>query len=221
MAQYSIYVQNNSGFPKSYVLFMQPPTVVATGGQPLVYSNAWVTFSGILSGSFDHVQYTDHTFAFWGTAQTPVAPGTTVNQGGTSSVDTAQQDSINFIGTAAPGQGIGFGPVSHGGALTGSYRIIAANDFTAASGYLFGLARPGNIPGIASPVASFVAEPNDTFNITPVIQFYVADGAYTPGQVIDFTTTSTKAGHIDFTGLPQTTAVVTQDTNGSFSVSYS
>jgi hypothetical protein len=40
MATYNIMVSNSSGFAKSYVLFMQPPTVVGTGGQPTVYSNA-------------------------------------------------------------------------------------------------------------------------------------------------------------------------------------
>jgi hypothetical protein len=220
MAQYTIYVNNESGYAKSYVVFMQPPQVTATGGQPTVYANAWVTFNGILSGGQDNLTYTDQTYAYWGTAQMPVAPGTTMGQGGTALVNTAQQTSVTFVGTASQGSGIGFLPPVAGGAMTGSYRIIANSDFTQANGYMFGLARPGNIPTIASPVATFVAEPNDTFNITPVIKFYVADGAYTPGEIIDFSTTSTSAAEVNFTGLPQTSAVVTQNSNGSFTVQY-
>jgi hypothetical protein len=216
MATYTIRVLNSSGFAKSYVIFMQPPTVASTGGQPIVYSNAWVTFNGIQPGSTDTVMYTDETFAYWATATTPVAPGTTMGQSGVAAVDTTQQDSVPFIGTIPTG----FGPLTHGGAMTGSYRIIASGDFNASNGYLFGLARPGNVPGIPSPVASFLAEPNDTFNVTPVINFYVADGAYTPGEIIDYTTVSTNALNVNFTGRAQSHVVVTQDSGGNFSPQY-
>jgi hypothetical protein len=216
MATYTIRVLNSSGFAKSYVVFMQPPVVSATGGQPTVFSNAWVTFNGVTNGSSDYVTYTDQTFAYWATAITPVAPGTTMGQSGVAAVDVTAQDSVPFIGSVPTG----FGAVTAGGAMTGSYRIIAQSDFNASNGYLFGLARPGNIPGIPSPVATFVAEPNDTFNVTPVINFFVADGAYTPGEIIDYTTASTNAGTVSFTGLAQTNAVVTQATDGSFSTQY-
>lgn len=216
MATYDIRVLNNSGYAKSYVLFMQPPQVSSTGGQPVIYTNAWVTFNGIQPSGTDHVTYTDSTFAYWATATMPVAPGTTMGQSGFAAVDVSQQDSVPFIGTTP----IGFGTVTPGGAMTGSYRIIASGDFNASNGYLFGLARPGNIPNIPSPVATFLAEPNDTFNITPVVNFYVADGAYTPGEIIDYTSVSTNAGSVSFTGRSQTNAVVTQGANGLFSTQY-
>lgn len=215
MATYTIKVLNSSTFTKSYVLFMQPPQVTSTGGQPVVYTNAWVTFSGIQPNSTDTVVYTDSTFAYWATATMPVGPGTTMGQSGFAAVDTTAQDSVPFIGTPT-----GFGPVTPGGAMSGSYRIIASSDFTASNGYLFGLARPGNVPNVPSPVATFVAEPNDTFNITPVINFYVADGAYVPGAIIDYTQASTNAGTVSFTGRAQSNAVVTQGTNGLFTTQY-
>ena len=216
MATYTIEVLNSSGFAKSYVIFMQPPQVSSTGGQPVVYSNAWVTFNGIQPSGTDNITYTDSTYAYWATATMPIAPGTTMGQSGFAAVNTATQDSVPFIGTSP----IGFGTVTHGGAQTGSYRIIASSDFLATSGYLFGLARPGNIPTIPSPVATFAAEPNDTFNVTPVINFFIADGAYTPGQIIDYATASTNAGNVNFTGKAQTNAVVTQGTNGLFTTQY-
>jgi hypothetical protein len=216
MTTYSISVLNSSGFAKSYVVFMAPPQVTSTGGNPEVFSNAWVTFPGILQGGTDSVTYTDATFAYWATAMLPVAPGTTMGQSGSAAVNTATQDSVSFAG-AAP---VGFSAVTHGGAMSGSYAISAHGDFNASNGYLFGLARPGNIPGIPSPVATFLAEPNDTFNVTPVINFYVADGAYTPGQIINYTTASTSAANVNFTGKSQTHAVVTQGSNGEFTVQY-
>lgn len=219
MAKYTLKVHNNSGFNKSYVLFMQPPKAIAKGGQPHVFANAWVTFHGITNGSTDSVTYTDETYAYWATATMPIGPGSTMGQSGTAAVNTATSDSVNFLGSQKTG-GVGFGPVSPGGADSGSFDIVAKDDFTASNGYLFGLARPGNVPGIPSPVASFAAQPNDTFNITPVIKFYVADGAYTPGQIIDYTATATKAAAIDFTGRAQDSVVVTQDAHGKFSVQY-
>jgi hypothetical protein len=216
VATYSIQVLNNSNFAKSYVLFMQPPKVTSSGGQPEVYTNAWVTFPGIQPNGTDHIIYTDQTFAYWATATIPVAPGTKMNQDGSAAVDASQQDSVNFIG-AIP---TGFGTVTHGGAETGSYRIIASSDFDSTNGYLFGLARPGNVPDIPSPVATFIAQPNDTYDITPVINFYVADGDYTPGSIIDYSAVSTKAGNVSFTGKSQTNAVVTQGANGLFTTKY-
>jgi hypothetical protein len=216
MATYTIHVLNSSGFSKSYVVFMQPPQVSSTGGQPVVYSNAWVTFSGIQPNGTDNIIYTDTTYAYWATVNTPIAPGTTMGQSGFAAVNTATQDSVPFIG-ASP---TGFGPVTPGGAQTGSYRIIASSDFLPSSNFMFGLARPGNVPAIPSPVATFTAEPNDTFNVTPVINFYVAEGAFTPGAIIDYTTVSTNAGNVNFTGKAQTSAVVTQGTNGLFTTQY-
>jgi hypothetical protein len=199
---------------------MQPPVVMATGGQPQVYSNAWATFSFIMNGGTDHVTYTDLTYAYWAMAQFPVEPGTTMGQSGVMPVDTSRQDSVTFAGTAPWGGSAGFQSATPGGAETGSYRIIATADFSVANGYLLGLARPSNAPGIPLPVATFVAKPNDTFNITPVIKFYVAGGAYTPGQIIDFTVASERAAEIDFSGRAQTNVVVTQNHDGSFIVVY-
>ncbi len=202
---------NNSGFAKSYVVFMQLPQVTKTGGQPKVFANAWATFNSILPGGYDRVVYTDTTFAFWATTPTELAPGVILSSGGSTPADTAKQDSVPFVGSIPNG----FGKVTSGSAKTGSYAIVSKSDFTKANNYVFGMAKAGSTP-IPVPVATFLAEPNDTFNVTPVVKFYVADGAYTSGEVIDYSAASTNAGNIDFTGLPQTTVTVTQNSDGSF-----
>ena len=58
----------------------------------------------------------------------------------------------------------------------------------------------------------------ETFNIQPVTSFYVANGDYTPGQVIDPPQAQNTA-RIDFTGRPDT-ATVTQGADGSFTIEY-
>jgi hypothetical protein len=66
----------------------------------------------------------------------------------------------------------------------------------------------------ASEQTSFQTE---TFNFQPT-SFYVSNGDYTPGQVIDPTLAASTA-RIDFTGRPDT-ATVTQGADGGFSVDY-
>jgi hypothetical protein len=217
MAQYLIQILNNSGVSKNYVAFMKPPIVTSTGGNPQVYSNAWVTFTGVTNGGFDTVTYDDITYAYWSTTPSELAPGTIIDSGGTIQVNTATSDTVPFTG-ATP---TGFGQlVTPGSAMSGSYSIVAGTDFTPDNGYIFGLAKAGKTP-IPAPVATFAATPNDTFNITPVVTFYVADGAYAPGQLIDVSTTSTLPATIDFTGKAQTTATVIQQPNGSWTVDFS
>ncbi len=215
MAQYTLQIFNQSGTPQDYVFFMQLPQVTSSSGQPQIFTNAWVTFPGVLSGGFDMVNYTDVTYAFWGTTPSQLAPNVIIDSGGFAPVDTTTQDSVPFVA----GPPTGFGNVSHGGATPGSYRIIAGTDFTPAYGFVFGLASATGTP-LPSPVATFAAEPNQTYNITPVVKFYVAAGSYMPGQLIDVQSFSTTPAEINFTGTPFTTATVTQGTNGAFSVAY-
>lgn len=217
MATYTIQVLNSSGFAKSYVLFMPPPHVAGAAGHTIVYTNAWVTFDSILPSSLDCVTYTDSTFAYWATAVMPVAIGATMGRSGFAAVDVTQRDSVPFIG-AVP---TGFGTVTPGGALAGAYRIVASSDFNASNGFMFGLALTGNVPNVPSPVATFTAEPNDTFDVVPVTtKCYVSDGAVTRSQIIDYAKASIKAGIVDFAGRAQTTAIVTQGSNGLFTTQY-
>ena len=216
MATYTIQILNESGFPKSYVVFSQPPEVTSSGGSTQVFTNAWVTFSSTKPGGFDKVSYDDVTDAYWGTTPSAIGTGVIVSTGGFVTANTEHQDSVTFTATEPRG----FGPVTHGKASTGAFQIVAQSDFTAKDKIVFGMAKPTNTP-IAEPVATFAAEPNDTFDVIPVVKFYVADGAFTTGQIIDVKKFSTKSGEIDFTGRSQTTATVTQKADGSFTLEYS
>jgi hypothetical protein len=217
MATYNIQISNQSGFSKDYVVFQKPPTVVNNGSNVEVYSNAWITFQGLLNGGCDKLQYTDETYAFWGTIPTNSNPMTKVMRCGSALVDTSKLDGVAF----SAGPPTGFGAVQAGIAVnSGSFQISAGTDFTAKDKYVFGMAKPTNT-GVPGPVATFLATPNDTFDIIPVVKFYVADGSYTPGDVINVKSFSTAPIEIDFTGRSETTATVIQNEYGAFSVSYS
>ncbi len=215
MTIYTIRISNQSGFTKTYTVFMAPPRVNENGTPVTVLTNAWATFSSVVTGGFDSLVVDDSLYAFWGQAAQDVGPGVVVTAGGVQLVSTDARDEVGFA--AVPPTG--FQGLTAGKAQTGCYAIITSPDFTAADGFVFGMAKLGTEP-VPTPVATFAAEPNDVFNIAPAQKFYVADLGATTGEVID-PTGLTAVALIDFTGVPQTTATVIQLANGTFSVTYS
>jgi hypothetical protein len=216
MATYTINLYNQSNYTKNYVVFNKPPQLNSSGGDTQIYANAWVSLPNVANNGTEIVSTSDSVYAYYGTAPVQLAPGVMVTQGGATPVNTATQDSLTFIGTE-PGA---FSAVTSGVADTGAFQIIANSDFESNANYVFGMAKMTAV-GIPVPVATFTAMPSDTFNVIPVVTFYIAEGKYTPGTIIDVKEASTKAATIDFTGRPQTTATVTQEGDGSFKVAYS
>ena len=217
MTTYTIQVLNTSQFTKSYVVFSETPKVTQSGADVQVFTNAWVTFNSIQNNGFDKLTYDETIDAYWGTTPETLSATVVVSSGGFVPVDTSQEDSVTFTGSIPAG----FGSVTPNLANSGAYQIIAKSDFNASNNYVFGMAKPAGSSPIPNPVATFTAEPNDTFEIIPVVKFYVADGSFTEGEIINVKKFSTTPAEIDFTGLSQTTATVTQHSDGSFSVQYS
>lgn len=216
MTTYTIQVFNQSGFNKAYAIFMQPPIVASTGGSTPVHTNAWTTFPSITNNAWDSVTFDANIYASWGTTSEQLAPGTIVDSGGVMPVSVQTQDEASFTNTGTTG----FTGVVGGKAPTGSYAIAAGTDFTSQNGFVFGMAKANGSP-IPVAVATFAAEPNTIACVTPVAQFYVTDGAYSLGEVIDLSLASAQSATIDFTGKPQTRATVIQNANGSYTIDYS
>ena len=216
MAVYTLQVLNKSGFTKNYTICQQPPIVNANGGSIEVFSNAWVTFPGIRPGSFDKVVYNEETNAYWGTTTTRLENSASVTSGGFAPVNTATRDGVIFMGPPS----LGFSAVKEGIAASGAFRIIANTDFKATNKFVFGMAKSANTP-IPSPVATFLAMPNVTYDVVPVIKFYVSEGTYTFGELINVKSFSTQVMTVDFTGKAQTTVTVVHDDDGTFQVVYS
>ncbi len=217
MATYTIRIYNQSLANKAYVAFMEAPKVTSNGGVTPVYTNAWACFENVTNGSWDSVVYTQSTFACWSQPSEALTANTVIDSGGVIQVNTATTDTVTFTNTDVTGFS---GVASPGTAQNGSFSIVSTTDFTPLNNFVFGLASD-NGGVIPAPVATFPALPNEIYNITPVVKFYVADGLYVPGQVIDYSAVSNNIATIDFTGLPQTTATVTQGANGGFTVTYS
>jgi hypothetical protein len=217
MAIYTIQILNESGFTKDYVVFPTPPIVTSTGGPVEVFSNAWVTINNVSEGSFDTLSLTDDIYALWGSApEGALEPGMTIDASGVQPVDPAQAPLIPFVGETPTG----FGPSIDGKAHPWAFAIITSTDFSAANGFVFGMTLRSDSP-VPVAAATFLAEPNDRFDIAPTGAFRVANGDCAPGEVIDASLISPDSAIVDFTGLPQTTATVIQGANGGFSVVYS
>jgi len=215
MTRYTIQILNNSGYPKNYVIFSDPPNV---GNMNItIFTNAWITFNTIDDGSYDQVIYDDQIYASWGTTSAgDLEVAAIVSYGGSVPVQIATKDGVTFAGERPAG----FGQVSPNVATPGSYRITSQDDFNISYGYVFGMSKLAQTP-IAVPLATFQAEPGENYDIYPGEKLYAAEGAFTEGEVINFGSLSAKAAVIDFTARPQTTATVVQNGKGTFSVSYS
>lgn len=214
MPQYTIQVQNNSGFAQSYVVFMEKP-IVRAASRPEVFATAWATLD-IASGGNAPVIYEDATYAAWGTFASQLAPGVVLTSGGTAPVDLAQGPSVLFTGLAPAGfrQGV---PAS---APPGAFAIVAGADFTWENHYVFGVASQGRLPH-PTAIAVFLATPNETFIVTPVVKFHVTDQSCDAGQILGVPASPDQVATIDFTKGPQTSATVIQDDHGRFSVQLS
>jgi hypothetical protein len=205
---YTIRVVNQSSANNGYAIFTQSPTVTSQTDAPQVFTNAWATFNSIADGGFDTITSDGVTFAHEG-----ATPPHTVSSAAPLAT-TQTQDALT------PGAGHGSSDsLLHAGPTPGAFAVAAPADFPTTHDLVFGQAHPGKTP-VPSSGVTFSPMPNETFNITPVVKFYVSDGLYTAGQVIDVSTVSSTCAEIDFTGRPESTATIVQAADGSFSVTY-
>jgi len=216
MTLYTINVLNQSGVTRDYVVFPALPIVTSVGGPVTVVSNAWVAFNDVAADSSETLDVTREVHAFWSVAPaSDLTPGVVIMAGGVAETAATQASQLPFVAAPAPG----FGPMTIKEGAAGAFEIVTGADFSAASGLVFGLARSvtGHKP---VPAATFLAQPNDRFEVLPASALFVANGVCTPGEVIDAEMLSPLIASVDFAGLPQTTATVIQDSNGAFTVAY-
>jgi|UPI000378C100 hypothetical protein len=116
--------------------------------------------------------------------------------------------------------------------MTTSYTINVINQTGASKSYVvFQAPAPssgGQTPVYANAWAALESITDDSFDsVTYTVEgvdcepprFLIAEGDYAPGQVIE-PPEGANVATVDFTGLPQTTAAVTERPDGGFSVAY-
>lgn len=214
MPPYTIQITNASGFAKNYVAFMSSPTVTCAGGPPSLLTNAWGGLH-VADGGFASIAYDGVSHAYWAATTDPLASGITFASGGVMQTDLSRQLTVPFVSSKPTG----FLTPVVSDTPVGTYAIQTADDFTAANDYVLGLAATG-VTKIPTPVATFLAEPQETFVVTPTVAFHVAEGSYLAGDVLPSSVITGNRADIVFTAL-DTKVIVTQGANGDWSVAYS
>ncbi|KAF2130072.1 hypothetical protein P153DRAFT_385308 [Dothidotthia symphoricarpi CBS 119687] len=224
--EYTIMVKNDTSDFKEYYIFSELPEVT-----PPVNGNLW---SNILVGcnvqpdkSATFTIETQFHAVVGCSAETP-AHGVVVNAnnyrnvtlgslnptGGTISGTTLELDASDgapfFTNTVLPD-----------GGMVNAFQVKAP---VGGSHFKISDAKTGNFfVGVGSsasdydgkPTATFMPEPNASYQIKPTNQYYLTFGSYTPGQLVDVTMMASDTVLLDFSydNAPSTFYVVNNDSN--------
>ncbi|WP_426435195.1 hypothetical protein [Bradyrhizobium genosp. P] len=193
----TINVRNNSPTLQNFFFFQQP--AVYTGGQE-VYTNSLYTQALLPYATSGAVLTFSVVLQFYAGVQQQVSPPVIGKPSGqlaasqpiglTPASGGAQTNNTTTM-TVNPSLGLSV-PVSTSGPQTGSFRIITPVFNPVLTNYNAGSAVQTLTGGIT--LSNFVtAQPNTNLDCQPVIIFYVQTGTYTPGTVMNFTSSSATA----------------------------
>ncbi|MBX9932548.1 MAG: hypothetical protein K2Y56_13565 [Methylobacterium sp.] len=216
----TINVKNMSSTPQSFFFFQAP--AIYSGGTN-VYTNSLYTQTLLPYSTSGAVLTFSLILQFLAGVQQQVSPpvvgqpsgqlaasqpiGLTPAAGGTPTNNTTTM--------LLPSLGLTV-PVSTQGPQAGSFRIITPPYNPVLQSYNAGSAIQTVSGGVT--LSNFVtATPNSNLDCQPVLQFYVATGTYTPGTVMNFTSSSATAALCDATP-GYTTFNVAYNADGTWSV---
>lgn len=217
----TINVTNNSPTVQNFFFFQQP--AVYSGGQQ-VYTNSLYTQTLLPYATSGAVLTFTMVLQYYAGVQQQVAPpqvgvasgqlgaiqpiGLTPAQGGTATNNTTSM-------TVTPSLGLSV-PVSSQGPQSGAFRIITPTYNPVLTAYNAGSAVQALSGAIT--LSNFVtAMPNTNLDCQPIIKFYVQTGTYTPGTVMNFTSSSVNAALCDATP-GYTTFNVSYNVDGTWTV---
>ncbi|KAF3918319.1 hypothetical protein ABW21_db0206031 [Orbilia brochopaga] len=204
MSNYGIQLVNKSGQQRRFFFFTAPPVV---SNVPNVYSNTWITRVADDTEAIN-IKTTLDFYAWCGPSIQDDGQPTQVNQGvykgpvdlgvagaagGHPAAGTSYQ---TFFDTSS--QHFGFGAPVPAAANPGCYSIRTDTNFVPTDNLILGLAMQQEGADMPAPVAIVKADPGLTYNIAPVVRFYVGVGDAETGDVIDFNAISTISGCYDF-----------------------
>ncbi|KAK4209236.1 hypothetical protein QBC37DRAFT_378293 [Rhypophila decipiens] len=186
---YNITIINTSGATQSYLLFAVVPKVNATSGE--VYTNVFMAAPPIISkpngSSQTYFNITREFYAICGTSIRNLSAGVQV---GTSDYEpvvlgTNQKPGTTMSFTTADGAHFPMPPPA-ATAPNGGYTIATDSSFKIPNPNNTFIGLGGmNMNGNVVPVATFLAAPSTTYNIYPVVKYYIATGTYSPGEIIN------------------------------------
>jgi len=192
MASYTININNKSGSKTAFYLFAENPQVDSSDS-PIDYKTPIFQKSQVVDIDSGQASFEIDTtvYAICTTSEQDLKVGASVQTSDKKQVTLGTYTSAASVVSAtydmATGSGDLNGPVAAseinnppGGFTieTGSYDFPTSNNFCIGIG-----SRKG---GKNVPLSVFPAKPNTTYNIFPVVKYYVTRaGEYTPGQLIN------------------------------------
>ncbi|KAJ5737748.1 uncharacterized protein N7483_002873 [Penicillium malachiteum] len=208
MSTYSIYVTNNSWKVQTYYVFCALPEVSGASSTSNPYSNVFAAGRPVNNdGSVQQFTITDDSFA--------IHSNVSMSLDGDSNIEVAPITVLNggpMFGTCTAGSPAGSFEIT-----VGAYDAVQYPDVWCGFGKTSaGDSDADTTPGV-SVAACWQADPKATFIVTPHVNFYIATGDFTKGQVVNVTEIGAKV-EIDFTGRHDRYAVVTHGTDGNFTV---
>lgn len=199
---YTINVWNTTGQPRTYCIFAEQPT---TTNKPNVFSNIYQTFDQVDTDGVANFSFTEDLYAWTGLAPISPAPGVVLSSGQSKPVDLGEKgtNGSSFTQTISASGSPSLIPDSVPAAVTGSFQVLSGDfDGSKKNRYLLGMAKNSPTSPFPVPVATFQAEPSTTYTITPITVFYVCEGSYTAGTIIDVSAIS-NTFKVDLTGGPK------------------
>ncbi|KAF5530650.1 hypothetical protein FMEXI_13425 [Fusarium mexicanum] len=220
---YQITIINNSDNFQTYLLFQTTPDVNPSPGSN-VFTNIYQASVEIPPGADANFSITSQWYGINGTSPTQ-ALGTNVK------VNTAQGVEVTLGSGPNPGTTLALTTYKSDGespefnatkataaAGNGAFQIVTDDTFTPEnqSNIFIGLGAPSVVnPAIASPTATFAAEPSMTYTIWPKNMWYICTGSFQAGSIIDVQAVGVTQA-VDFeTGHPDQT--FTHNPNGTYS----
>lgn len=199
----TINVTNNSPTVQNFFFFQQP--AVYSGGAQ-VYTNSLYTQTLLPFATSGAVLTFTMVLQYYAGVQQQVSPpqvgvpsgqlaaiqpiGLTPAPGGTQTNNTTSMSVLPSLGLSVP--------VPTQGPQAGSFRIITPTYNPVLSAYNAGSAVQALSGAIT--LSNFVtAMPNNNLDCQPIIKFYVQTGTFTPGTVMNFTSSSVNAALCDAT----------------------
>ncbi|KAI9681748.1 MAG: hypothetical protein M1829_000493 [Trizodia sp. TS-e1964] len=220
MPTYTILIKNHSNANQQYLLFSAPPNKDTSLGK--VWSNVWVKTGGTPTpNGSQKIVITQDVFAIAGTTPSHLSQGVYVTE-------------TDWAGPAALTGGSTKGTSYKVGITNGTPEFSKPPYGTTEKANSFNIDVLGFNPqtypnvqiglgkydsrGDVVPAFVFTPHPNTSYDITPVVTYYIATGSYSAGQVVDITSYGAKV-EIDFTTAPpgRTQATIVHEVDGSYS----
>ncbi|GIK03443.1 hypothetical protein Aspvir_007513 [Aspergillus viridinutans] len=220
---YTIQVYNNSDAQQNYLLFQTVPVV---SGSSNVFANVYQASGPIQSGNYSQVtfQMTDEFFAVYGTSPTPLGDKVRVTTGSAESVPLSSGEvpplnaGTTCVMTTTESEYPTWATVSQTQKTEPNAYCISCDgsfNYPTQTNIFIGMGARDPESKDIIPVTTVPASPNTDFYFQPIVKYYIGTGNFEAGTVVNITEIGPVLT-VDFTQLPEPSAVYTQGRDNEY-----